>query len=432
MEAKIITKIPGPKSSAILTYNKQHNGGWNVPHPSAHSGEGEGCYFKDVDGNIFLDFASQVASNPLGYNHPDLKEVLKEYCKNVPVKYAGQDFLVKEHNDLIEELLSISPKEFNSAFLINSGAEAIENSIKICMRKIKTAKYCISFEKGFHGRTLGALSLTNTKKIHKLNYLSIPTKRLPYNESASEVLLSLLERESSPEEIACVIIEPIQGEGGYNIPSKKMIKEIREVTKQKGIPFIADEVQSGIGRTGKWWAIENFDVKPDVIAAAKALQVGAVISNKNMFPEEGAISSTWGGGHVIDLAIGIQIIKTIKKKNLLSNVRSMGDYLKKQLIELGQDIIEVQNPRGLGLMAAFDLPSKKMRDNVIIESVKNGLVILGCGKNGIRLIPPYIITENEIDEAVEILKNAVKKCSQRGFKHSGQICEFAECGEITS
>mgnify|MGYP001562214894 CR=1 FL=1 len=429
MKAKVITSIPGPKSKKLLAYNKEHNGGWSVPHPFVHSGQGEGCYFKDADGNTFLDFASQVSSLPLGYNHPALQAVLKKY-KTTPIKYAGQDFLVKEHNELLEELFTITPSGMNAAFLINSGAEAVENAIKICMRKQHHAKVCISFKNAFHGRTLGALSLTNTAKHQqKEDYLAIPTERLPFTDEAPEVLDHLLTKHK-PEEIACVIMEPIQGEGGYNVPSSKMVQKIRAMTKQMNIPFIADEVQSGMGRTGEWWCMQHYNVKPDVMAAAKALQVGATIANKEMFPTQpGSISSTWGGGHVLDLAIGIEIIRVIKKKNLLLNVKKQGKYLMQCLRELARENVNVRNVRGVGLMTAFDLPTGKMRNDLVIEAVKRGLVVIGCGMQGIRLIPPYIITKKEIDEAMDIIRASLKACSSPLFQQKGPVCDFMECGE---
>ena len=204
-----------------------------------------------------------------------------------------------------------------------------------------------------------------------------------------------------------------------------MLIDIRKITKQHNIPLISDEVQSGMGRTGKWWAIENFNVIPDVISAAKALQVGAIIANKKFTPEPGAISSTWGGGHILDLALGLETIKIIKRKKLLNNIKNMGNYLSKRLNELN-----VKNQRGIGLMQAFDLENKETRDNIIIECLKNGLVLLGCGHNGIRLIPPYIISKTEIDQAIEILEKSIKKCSNKLFKHQGAICNYMNCGDI--
>ena len=419
----IKTNLPGPRSIKILEKLKKLNGGYFDPYPYVHSNKGKGCYFYDLDNNLFLDFASQIASNPLGYNHKELIQIIKKYSRNSPVKYAGQDFAVKEHVELLEELLSITFKDLNAAFLINSGAEAVENAIKICMRSREKAKFGIAFEKSFHGRTIGALSLTHSKELYTRDYLTIPNKTLPYNENFVDEFKKLLKNYSS-EEIAFVIVEPIQGEGGYNIASKKMIQDLRKITYENNIPLISDEVQSGMGRTGRWWAIENFDVMPDVMSAAKALQVGAVIANRKMFPESGAISSTWGGGHLIDLAIGKRIIEIIKKEKLLDNINKQGKYLRKRLNE-----ICLENVRGLGLMNAFDLKNKEERNNLVIECLKNGLVLLGCGEKSIRIIPPYIISEKEIDEGINIIERSYNKINENGFRHKGSICNYMNCGE---
>jgi 4-aminobutyrate aminotransferase len=419
--------LPGRNSMQIIEYIRKHNGAWSSPYPFVMSKEGSGCFFKDIDNNPYLDFGSQIASNPLGYNHKDVINVVKNYAGRSPIKYAGQDFMVKEHADLLEELIQICPKGLDAAFIVNSGAEAVENAIKICMRRRPATRYCVSFESAFHGRTLGALSLTNSKTVQKKNYLAIPVKRLPFDENAPEKLLRLINDEGGSDNIGSVIIEPVQGEGGYNVADSKMMAGIRKVTKEHGIPFISDEVQAGMGRTGKWWAIENFNVRPDVISAAKALQVGATISNKKFFPEPGAISSTWGGGQIIDMAIGMQIIRTIKKDKLLMNIQLQGNYMNKRMLE----IESISNVRGLGLMRAFDVSSTRLRDNLVIECLKNGLIVLGCGKSGIRMIPPYIVSSHEIDLAVDIIKKALVKCSHKKFKHKGSICRFVNCAEAS-
>tara|TARA_Y100000034_G_scaffold105372_1_gene132659 strand:- start:9374 stop:10645 length:1272 start_codon:yes stop_codon:yes gene_type:complete len=416
-----VKKLPGLKSQKILNKVKNLNLGWNHPYPFIHSNKGQGCYFYDIDNNLFLDFASQIASNPLGYNHPDLKKIIKQHSNRHPIKFAGQDFTIKEHIDLLEELLTITPKILNKAFLINSGAEAVENSIKTCMKKRPKTKFGLSFKGDFHGRTLGALSLTHSKEVYTKDYLKIKTKTLPFNENAKDSLLKLIKKHSS-EEIGFIIFEPIQGEGGYNVASKKMVKDLRKITKQHNIPLISDEVQSGVGRTGKWWGIENFNITPEVISSAKALQVGAIITNKSFTPEPGAISSTWGGGHLLDLVLGLETIKVIKRKRLLNNIKKIGNYLRKRLIEMN-----ALNPRGIGLMQAFDLKNKKLRDDVIMECLKQGLVLLGCGHKGIRLIPPYITSRTEIDQAIDILNSSIKECSKKYFKHKGEICNYLNC-----
>ncbi|MEW6035288.1 MAG: aminotransferase class III-fold pyridoxal phosphate-dependent enzyme [Candidatus Micrarchaeota archaeon] len=417
--------VPGPKSLRILRKLKKVNGGWSISYPLVFSGKGQGPYCEDIDGNVFLDFASQIASNPLGYNHPAMLETVKEYAGRFPVKYAGQDFIIAEHLRMIEELADISPRGFDSAFLINSGAEAVENAIKICMRKRPGTKFGISMQNGWHGRTLGALSLTNSNSVHKKNYMRLPMLRLPFSEGADERLERILRSEASAEEIGFIIIEHVQGEGGYNIAPKKMVEGLRKVAADNGIPYISDEIQAGMGRTGKWWAFEHYGITPDIFTSAKALQVGAVVSRSQMFPHEpGAISSTWGGGHTLDLALGMRTIQVIKKENLLAKNERMGKYLLGRLKEL-----DVSGQRGLGLMLAFDLPTQSVRDNLIAECAKRGLLILGCGTRSIRLAPPYVVEKEDADLGLETIEAALKRISSRGFSHAGAICEFVHCGK---
>src|SRR3989344_3746882 len=422
MKPKIKTQLPGPKSEIIIKKIRKLNIAYSDPYPYVHSKKGDGCYFKDVDGNLFLDFASQIASNPLGYNNKELNKVIKSYRKH-PIKYAGQDFNVKEHADLLEGLLTITPKGLDKAFLVNSGAEAIENCIKLAMRKQKKVKFGISFQNSFHGRTLGALSYTHSKTIHKQNFFSLPNKTLPFSEDAIDKLKKIIKQDSASS-IAFVLMEAIQGEGGYNVAPEKLVKDVGKITKSYSIPFIIDEVQSGMGRTGKWWAHEHFNISPDIMSSAKALQVGATIASKKFEVEPGSISSTWGGGHILDMAIGLKTIEIIKKKKLLNNIKKIGIYLKK-----GLDDLNLENVRGKGLMLAFDLQNKNIRNNFVIESLKQGLVLLGCGERGIRVIPPYIVSKKEINQALEILEATNKKAIKPKFKHTGKICNYLTCGE---
>lgn len=427
-----VDKLPGPRSKEYLDRNRETNLGWMPAYPFIPTNKGEGCYFEDLDRNVFLDFASHVATNPLGYNHPDIIRVINEHAKRAPIKFAGQDFLPKEHQDLLDELITILPNGLNAGFLTNSGAEAVENAIKLAFYNKPTAKYGVSFESGFHGRTLGALSATNSKSMHKKHLPTIPMIRVPFNETANEKLERLLEAESEADDIAFIIIEPVQGEGGYNVAPDKLVKDVKAFASDFKILLISDEVQCGMGRTGEWWGIQHYHVTPDIIVAAKALQVGATLANISLQVKPGTISSTWGGGHILDLACGRQIIKTIKKDDLLSNCSRMGTYLRKRLEELSENTPVVKNIRGLGLMAAFDLPDKNMRNNAVIQFLKNGLVTLGCGKNGIRLIPPYIVTEHEIDEAVEIIENSLILISKEKFSHVGDICTYLDCGAFVA
>jgi 4-aminobutyrate aminotransferase len=426
---KLKTAVPGPKSFRILRGLKAKNGGWSVSYPLVFSGRGHGPYCEDLDGNVFLDFASQIAANPLGYNHPEMLEVAKAYLGRFPLKFAGQDFAVAEHLGMLEDLTGISPEGLDTAFLINSGAEAVENAIKLCMRKRPGTKFGISMASGWHGRTLGALSLTNSNRVHKKGYMRLPMMRLPYDERAGEGLERIIRAEAGPEEIGFIIIEHVQGEGGYNIAPKRMVSGLRKIASENGIPYISDEVQAGMGRTGKWWAFEHYGIVPDVFTCAKALQVGAVVSSKRMFPgEPGAISSTWGGGHILDLAMGMKTIEIIKREKLLQKNASKGAYMLSAL----EDMKGISGARGLGLMLAFDAATPVLRDDIVAECARNGLLLLGCGKRSVRIIPPYVAEQEDMDRGIEILGAAVKRCSARGFSHKGPICDFIHCGRHIS
>lgn len=421
---RLKTPVPGPKSFKILQELRKRNGGWSVAYPLVFSGGGSGPYCEDIDGNMFLDFASQIASNPLGYNHPEMVRVVKSFSNRFPVKYAGQDFTIPQHLDLIEELAGVSPKGMDTAFIINSGAEAVENAIKICMRKRPKAKTGISMRRAFHGRTLGALSLTNSNKVQKQGYMRLPMMRLDFDESAPGQLERILEREAAPEDIGFIILEHVQGEGGYYPAPRKMVRDLRAMARKNGIPYISDEVQAGMGRTGKWWAFEHYGITPDVFSSAKALPVGAVVSRRNMFPgESGAISSTWGGGHALDLALSLKTIELIKKQKLLSKNERLGKYMLKRLDENPN----ISGQRGLGLMLAFDMESREARDHLVIGCARKGLLLLGCGKRSVRVIPPYVSTEEDAERGLEIIEELSGKIKAKGFAPTGKICTFMKC-----
>jgi len=399
---KIKTKLPGPKSKEIIRVIKKRNIGYYNSYPYVHSGKGKGCYFEDLDKNRFLDFASQVCSNPLGYNHPKLKKVVKKYSKTSPIRYAGQDFNIKEHAELLNELVSITPKNLNMGFLINSGAEAVENCIKLALRKQKKAKFGIAFHDSFHGRTLGALSCTDSKPIQKENFLFIPIKHIDFNENAI-IQLEKIMKGKKGSDVGFLIIECVQGEGGYNFAPVKLMKDVSKFCNRYKIPLIIDEVQAGMGRTGKWWAFEHYGVEPDLMSSAKALQVGACVASDRFKVKPGTISSTWGGGDLLNMAVSLETIKIIKEKKLLLHIDRMGKYILKKLNSL-----DLKNVRGKGLMIAFDFSNSKKRDKFVKKCLDRGLVLLDCGKKSVRVVPPYIISEKEIDEGVEVMKEVLE------------------------
>ena len=436
----IVSSPPGPKAldrqTKISKLSTPFCG--SFPFVFDNQGRGSGSHVMDIDGNVFLDFNSQICSNPIGYNHPAMIEALHPYLNRYPLKVAGDDFFLQEREEFQEMLVSRLPTPLSRVFIINSGAEAVENAIKTAYYHTKR-QFGLSIQGGFHGRTLGALSFTNSKTNHKQFFPSLPARRLPFidefasdekREFAIEQTQNLLHQDVSPQEIAFLIFEPIQGEGGYRVPHPKYIKELRTITKENNILMIADEVQSGMGRTGKMWAHQHFNIDVDLMSAGKALQVGATIGSDEVFfsneSDACRISSTWGGGDLIGLAMGINVMKIIDKEHLVSNAEKQGQYLKKKLSEMAEETaenkkIQFQQPNGKGLMigmkinkpgmvnAKYDKANKFLRDQLVDGCYENGLLILGAGWNNIRFAPPLNVTTDNIDEAISVIDEVIQK-----------------------
>jgi 4-aminobutyrate aminotransferase len=408
VKAKILTEPPGPKARKIIDVMARNCYDSTFTYPLVVSG-GEGCSIFDVDGNSFLDFTSNIGTCPLGYSHPAILRVLSELSKNSAHKIAGQDFYCNEHADLSEQVRSIIPSGFKS-FFINSGAEAVENALKIAYRKMSTETPSrlpgVSCINAFHGRTLGALSFTYSKPVQKAGYPELPVIRIKFCTDDADSEIDAVEKVLKNNRVAFVISEVVQGEGGYNFASRRFVQNLRKATDKYGIPLILDEVQSGMGRTGKWWAFEHYSVTPDIMSAAKALQVGMAAYNERFEPgEQGALSSTWGGGSRIDLAAGAATIQAIKAEGLLSNATAMGDRLLKGIRDLAQNPqAGITGARGLGLMIGVEVESKERRDMLLKKAFKTGLLLLPAGQKAMRVIPPLVITPEEVDEGLELME----------------------------
>ena len=377
-------------------------------YPLVISG-GEGCAIHDVDGNAFLDFTSNIGTCPLGYSHPSILEVLSRYSCNGAHKIAGQDFYCKEHADLSEQVLSILPHSFK-IFLVNSGAEAVENAIKLAYKKMSTQTPSqlpgVSCINAFHGRTLGALSFTFSKPVQKAGYPELPVLRIKFCTDDSDPEVESVIRILENNRVAFIITEVVQGEGGYNFASPKFVKGLRSAASRFGVPLIIDEVQSGMGRTGRWWAFEHYGITPEIMSAAKALQVGMAAFHTSYDPgEQGALSSTWGGGGRIDMAVGAATIEAIKREKLLELSSRMGERLIKGIRDLAQDErTGITGVRGLGLMIGVEFNSKPRRDMLLSTAFKKGLLLLPAGQKAMRVIPPLVITPEEVDEGLELMQ----------------------------
>jgi 4-aminobutyrate aminotransferase len=403
-----MTNIPGPKATKLVDEFKKLAYDSTFTYPLVIK-TGGGCIITDVDGNQFLDFTSNIGSCPLGYSHPAILEVIREYSssENGTHKIAGQDFYCEEHFRIARKLLSISRKN-SKAFFINSGAEAVENAIKIAYKKMGPLPG-ISCNGGFHGRTLGALSFTLSKEVQKTNFPELPVKRIKFCTVESDPQINQLENLLKEYKVAFVLTEIIQGEGGLNVASKLFIQNIRKLTNEYDVPLIFDEVQSGMGRTGMWWAYQHYGVEPDIMTIAKALQVGAIVYDKKYdLSESGVLSSTWGGGSRIDMAIGTKIIEIILKDNLLSNSQKIGESLLKNFVDIvGTN--GVIDARGIGLMIGIEFDTKITRDFIVKRLFKKGLLVLPAGKKSIRIMPPLIINEEEAAKGLFLMNDTINE-----------------------
>jgi 4-aminobutyrate aminotransferase len=403
-----MTKIPGPRSARIVEEFKKIVYDSTFTYPLVIK-TGRGCVIEDIDRIEFLDFTSNIGSCPLGYSHPEILEVIKNYSsveKGIH-KIAGQDFYCEEHFDIARKLLSIS-KNNSKVFFINSGAEAVENAIKIAYKKMGPLPG-ISCNSDFHGRTLGALSFTLSKEVQKTNFPELLVKRIKFCTDDSDPQINQLESLLKEYRVAFIITEIIQGEGGLNVASKLFIQHIRKLADEYKIPLIFDEVQSGMGRTGKWWAYEHYGVEPDIMTVAKALQVGATVYDKKYDPTEpGVLSSTWGGGSRIDMAIGTKIIEIILKNNLLSNSQKIGNMLLKNFVDF-VGINGLIDARGIGLMIGLEFDTKMTRDVIVNRLFKKGLLVLPAGMKSIRIMPPLIINEEEAAKGVSLINDTINE-----------------------
>ncbi|WP_137290111.1 aminotransferase class III-fold pyridoxal phosphate-dependent enzyme [Natronorubrum halophilum] len=398
------------------------------------SADAIGPFCTDVDGNVLLDFTSHVAAAPLGYNNPAIREKLREFDLVDPLKIAGQDFYVSNGGSpedpdlpgptqLMDRLVAMTDHyDMDRVFLSNSGAEAVENAIKICYAA--GGHRAFTFDGGFHGRTLGALSLNRSKAVHRRGFPEIPgvvSVPFPSSRDAYErrwltdgpggnVVADSLHPERGvidPDEVAFLILEPIQGEGGYRSAYPEFARDLEALRERYDLKIVADEIQSGLGRTGELWAVDHLDLTPDVITAGKGLRVGATISRSDVFPERtGRISSTWGAGDVIAAMQGVLTIDAIHEENLLANVRERGEQLRSRLEE--HDLEAVVDVRGRGLMLAVEFDTKARREAVLEAAFERGLLTLGCGYKTLRLLPPLDVTAREIDLGVDLLLESIE------------------------
>ncbi|MEM0448637.1 MAG: acetyl ornithine aminotransferase family protein [Methanomassiliicoccales archaeon] len=436
----IVVEPPGPKALGIIEKDTKYLATSTKTSPLAIE-SGRGAVVRDVDGNTYLDFASGVAVLNLGHAHPAVTAAIQEQAAKF-AHFAGTDYYYEVQSRLAEKLcgLALMPGD-KRVFFSNSGTECIEAAIKLA-RWSTGRKMMISFIGGFHGRTMGSLSLTASKRVQQERYfptmpgvVHIPFAycyRCPYRLEyptcdiwCARILEEVhFDTYLPPDEVAAMFIEPIQGEGGYIVPPKEFVQIMHRTCRAYDILLVDDEVQAGIGRTGRMWAMEHHEVVPDVMCSAKALgsgiPIGATIFPKKLdWGKMGAHSNTFGG-NAIACASALATLDTLEKEELIAAARKKGIHLRKRLEELQQKYELIGDVRGLGLMQATEFVKDrrtkeracKERDRIAELCFKRGLIVIGCGRSGLRYIPPLNIEMEQLDAGLEVLESAIKEVTK--------------------
>jgi len=433
---QIKTALPGPQAEKLVNLDKNYvSPSYTRIYPLVVD-KAKGLWIHDVDGNVFLDFTAGIAVNATGHCHSLVVKAICDQAQRL-LHMSGTDFYYTPQIFLAEKLASLLPgRGAKRVYFGNSGAEAVEAAFKLARWHTKR-ELNIAFFGAFHGRTMGALSLTASKTVQKKHYnpfvpgiTHIPYAycyRCAYNLTYPQCNLycvrwveDTLFRTTVPaEEVAAIFVEPIQGEGGYIVPPPEFHRELKKIAQKYGILYVADEVQSGMGRTGKMFAMEHFGVSADIVAVAKGiasgLPLGAMIAPaKIMDWEAGSHASTFGGNPLSCRAAMATI--DLLENNLMKNAAERGERLLSGLAELQKSYECMGDVRGKGLMAAVELvedratkkPAKDWRDRIIHRAFEKGLLLLGCGENSIRFAPALTVDDDEIDVCLAIFEEAVK------------------------
>jgi 4-aminobutyrate aminotransferase len=431
----LLTSLPGPKAERIVDLDHEViSPSYTRDYPLVAKA-GRGALVEDVDGNVFLDFAAGIAVVATGHCHPEVVAAIHKQAAEL-IHMSGTDFYYPNLVELAEKLASITPgKEAKRVYFGNSGAEAIEAAIKLAKYHTKRDKL-VAFHGAFHGRTIGALSLTASRSVQRKGFGTLlagvfhmpfpDTYRGTYGvrpEHASEDCLSYLENELfrrrvDPEEVAGIFIEPIQGEGGYLPAPPEFLQGLERICRKYGILLVVDEVQCGMGRTGKWWASEYAGIEPDILCTAKGIASGMPLSATvarasvmNWTP--GAHASTFGGNPVC-IAASLATIKLLEEQ-YMANARRMGEFIMRKISSWREKHKTVGDVRGRGLMIGIEFvrdqktkeKAPELRNEIVRQAFLKGLLVLGSGDTTLRLCPPLLIDEEQAEFAVRTLDEVI-------------------------
>jgi 4-aminobutyrate aminotransferase len=411
----LITAIPGPKARAHVSYDET----WTSPSlPRAYPivpVRGEGLVVEDIDGNLFLDFAAGIAVNSTGHSHPQVVAAIREQAADL-IHFSASDFYLPIYPEVCERLARLAPFEGPArVYLGNSGTEVVEAAIKLA-RYATHRPYIVAFLGAFHGRTYGSVSLTASKAKYHAGFgpLLPGVFHAPYGKVADLAWFDqvLFDKLAPASEVAAIIVEPIQGEGGYIVPEDGFLEGLREICDRHGILLIADEIQSGAGRTGRMWAVEHWGVQPDILLSAKGIAsgmpLGALIARASILEAwgPGAHGSTFGGNPVA-CAAALATLELLEG-GLVANAAARGEQALAGLRRLAGEQSElVRDVRGKGLMLGIEFPTAEEAEAVQMAAFRRGLLILECGPSSVRMSPALTVSETEMATALRIFGEAV-------------------------
>jgi 4-aminobutyrate aminotransferase len=435
---KIKTALPGPNAKRVLAGDEKYiSPSYTRSYPLV-ARSGRGIVITDVDGNEFYDFSAGIAVTSTGHCHPDVVSAIQKQAGEL-IHMSGTDFYYESLVTLAERLSKIAPMPGPHKFYYgNSGAEAVECALKLARYHTKRQNI-IAFFGAFHGRTMGAMSLTASKPQQRRRFspLMPGVTHVPYPDlyrgrkdaiqdadtfalnCARFIEEKLFKTTLPPEEVAAIFVEPVQGEGGYVVAPTIFMQELRRICDQHGIMLVLDEVQSGIGRTGKWWAVEHTGVEPDMVCMAKGLASGMPLGitmtrSEIMDWVPGSHASTFGGNPVC-IAAALATLDVIEKEDLLKHTTEVGAHMLKRMSTWPAKLKLVGDVRGLGLMIGVDIVKDKAtkeygsaeRDLIIERAFERGILFLGCGPSTIRICPPLVVTKEEADVALDVLEECI-------------------------
>jgi 4-aminobutyrate aminotransferase len=436
----LVTQLPGPRAKKVVERDAEFvSPSYTRDYPLVAK-SGHGAVVEDVDGNTFLDFAAGIAVCSTGHCHPKVVEAIQKQAAEL-IHMSGTDFYYEHLPQFAERLAATVPGvEPKRVYFGNSGTEAIEAALKLARYATRREKF-IAFYGCFHGRTFGSLSLTASKAVQRKGFGTllggVTHVPFPYAyrckfghtpETCGSEIIEMLEGELfkrmlDPEEVAGIVIEPIQGEGGYVPAPSLFLQELQRITRKHGILLIADEVQSGMGRTGKWWAVEHAEVEPDILCTAKGIAsgmpLGATIARASVMNwKPGAHASTFGGNPVC-IAAALATMDLLEG-GLIENARRMGEYILRKTDGWPQKFPIVGDVRGKGLMIGVEIvrdqktkeKAPDLRNKIVQLAFQKGLLVLGSGETTIRFSPPLVIDEEQTDFAIRTLEECIGEAAR--------------------